>query len=164
MKNKIELIKMSPDLQAFDGRRFFPATGHDDDAGIDCYALKDVCLPGFGVGDSPVVCVPLGFGVKMPKRTLWDKITGKYWHAELTSRSSQNKNGVMVLRGIIDQSYMGELIVCLANLNRHEIIYSRGERICQLLFYKERKVHSDDIRVLNPKQIRGKGGFGSTGR
>ena len=166
MKNKIELIKMHPAFLDGSADPYLPATGHEDDAGIDCYALEDILLPPFSLlkpGEPASVCVPLGFGIKMPRRTLLDRLLGKYWHAELTSRSSQNKRGVMVLRGIIDQSYLGEYIVCLVNLNNHEVVYQKGDRICQILFYKERKVHSKDIRVLSVEK-RGKGGFGSTGR
>ena len=169
--NRVKLIIMDQTLKGDVGSMFLPATGHDDDAGIDCYALYDIELPPYPATQtidekarrSVVTPVHLGFGIKMPRRTLWDRITGKYWHAELTSRSSQNKRGVMVLRGIIDQSYLGEYIVCLVNLNPYPILYSKGERICQVLFYKERKVKSRQIRVLQ-KEKRGKGGFGSTGR
>lgn len=161
--NKIELIKMHPALSEPGGDSLLPATGHDDDAGIDCYAMEPIDLPPFGEGEDDSTCVPLGFGVKMPKRTLLDRLTSKYWHAELTSRSSQNKRGVLVLRGIIDQSYLGQFIVCLVNLTNHPVHYEKGDRICQVLFFKERKVRGKGIRVLN-KTKRGTGGFGSTGR
>lgn len=164
--NKVRLITMDPAFRGPNGLRLLPATGHSDDAGIDCYALKDITLPAFGCGkeDEPAsIAVPLGFGIMMPRRTLLDRITHKYWHAEITGRSSQNKNGVLVLRGIIDQSYLGEYIACLVNLNSYPVSYQAGDRICQLLFYKERKVSGRGIRVLN-KGKRGKGGFGSTGR
>ena len=170
--NKVELIIIDPILDTETGKVLLPATGHDDDAGIDCYALHDIELPPMGReavkdvdGSEVPVSVPvhLGFGIKMPRRTLFDRLTHKYWHAELTSRSSQNKRGVLVLRGIIDQSYLGEYVVCLVNLNPFPIVYRKGERICQMLFYKERKIVNKKIRVLESAK-RGKGAFGSTGR
>ena len=167
--NDITIIKMHPVFDTEEGAGLLPATGHEDDAGIDCYALEDIELPAFDPAKlrkekiSVSVPVHLGFGVKMPKRTLLDVLTRKYWHAEITSRSSQNKQGVLVLRGIIDQPYEGELIACLANLNPYPVKYAKGERICQLLFFKSRKVQSKDIRVLK-KTKRGAGGFGSTGK
>ena len=161
--NKIELLRMHPALSGEGGDSLLPATGHKDDAGIDCYAMEPIDLPPFGEGENNVTCVPLGFGIKMPRRTLMDRLLGKYWHAEITGRSSQNKHGVLVLRGIVDQPYMGELIACLANLTNHPVHYEKGERICQLLFFKERKVRGKGVRVLS-KKPRGTGGFGSTGR
>ena len=163
--SKIEIIKFNPILSTDEGKALLPATGHEDDAGIDCYALEDVNLPALGeAGDFPAPeCVPLGFGIKMPKRTILDRIFHRYWHAELTSRSSQNKRGVMVLRGIIDQSYLGEYIVCLVNLNGYPVHYEKGERICQILFYKEIKPNCKEIRILKNTK-RKAGGFGSTGK
>jgi dUTP pyrophosphatase len=162
---KIEIIKFNPVLSTEEGKDLLPATGHEDDAGIDCYALEPISLPAItgGGNDPKPVCVPLGFGIKMPKRTILDRILHRYWHAELTSRSSQNKRGVMVLRGIIDQSYLGEYIVCLVNLNDYPVRYEKGERICQILFYKEIKPNCREIRVLK-KTKRKAGGFGSTGK
>lgn len=165
MTNEVEIIVFNPEV-----KKYLPATGHKEDACIDCYALEDVFLPRLIGGDKntisgdPVsVPVKLGFGVKMPKRTILDKITGKRWHAEVTGRSSQNKNGVLVMRGIIDETYEGEIIACLVNLNPFDVIYKKGERICQLLFDKCRKPNGADIRILT-KEARKDGGFGSTGK
>jgi dUTPase len=171
MTNKVEIIVFNPTV-----KDYLPATGHKEDAGIDCYALEDVTIPSIikagkkqsskdAGGPSTPVSVPikLGFGVKMPKRTILDKITGKRWHAEVTGRSSQNKNGVLVMRGIIDETYEGEIIACLVNFNPFDVVYKKGERICQLLFDKCRKPTSADIRILT-KEARKDGGFGSTGK
>lgn len=166
MPNKIKLITYNPILYSEEGKGLLPATGHSDDAGIDCYALEDFELPPLseaGEGLPSSTPIRLGFGIKMPKRSLLDRLTNSYWHAEITGRSSQNKQGILVLRGIVDQSYTGEYVAFLVNLNNHPVAYSKGERICQLLFYKERKVTGNGIRVLK-KGKREKGGFGSTGR
>ena len=166
MKNKIEIIQFNPELE-----NFMPATGHEEDACLDCYALNDFVLPAFkdifGFIDwgerSVSVPVKLGFGVKMPKRSIFDKIFGKHWHAEVTGRSSQNKAGVFVMRGIVDEKYDGEIVAFLVNLNAYPVKYEKGDRICQLLFDKCRKPHSKKIRILK-KEARKDGGFGSTGR
>lgn len=172
MKNEIEIIPISPVLQEEGGENLMPATGHEDDAGIDCYALEDITLPAFedrckNPGPKNLYAasfpVKLGFGVKYPKRTLLDKLTGKYWHAEATSRSNQNENGIHVYRGILDQGYGGEIVVFLTNMNTREYTYKKGERICQLLFDKCRKVTGKQIRILK-KEARKDGGFGSTGK
>lgn len=181
MKNKIEIIPYHPLLKeemvlsgvpALNRKGLLPSTGHEDDAGIDCYALESFTLPAFADRCkhprpngkcSASVEVKLGFGVRFPKRTLWDKITGKYWHADVTGRSNQNDNGVQVMRGIVDNGYEGEIAAFLINMNTFPYTYEKGERICQLVFYKCRKVRSKHIKVLK-KEARKNGGFGSTGK
>ena len=163
MTTQIEIIVFNPEV-----RQYMPATGHNEDACIDCYALEDIFLPRIAnrekyPKDPAPIPVKLGFGVKMPKRTLLDRITGKRWHAEVTGRSSQNKNGVLVMRGIVDETYEGEIVAFLVNLNGYNVTYKKGDRICQLLFDKCRKPQGDGIRILT-KEARKDGGFGSTGK
>ena len=163
MKNQIEIIVFNPEV-----RQYMPATGHKEDACIDCYALEDIFLPRIVNKDKypkdpAPIPVKLGFGVKMPKRTLLDRLTGKRWHAEVTGRSSQNKNGVLVMRGIVDETYEGEIVAFLVNLNGYNVTYKKGDRICQLLFDKCRKPQGAGIRILT-KEARKDGGFGSTGK
>ena len=151
MKNKFTIIPVRDHLLK-------PTRGHDDDAGIDFYAQEDITLHG------GLTKIPLGFGIVFPKRTLSDKILGKHWHAELTQRSSQNAAGVMLMRGIIDEGYRGEIAAVFVNLSGSVIKYKAGDRIGQLLFYKERSVNSPDIKTLKKNEKRNTGGFGSTGK
>lgn len=157
MKNKINFIPYADDVQ-------YPTRGHRDDAGIDFYAPYDfIVMPqGLALSECPTI-VSLGFGICFPKRTLMDKLLNKHWHAEITQRSSQNLKGVMIMRGIIDEGYTGEIKCALVNLTPEGVVYHKGDRIGQILFYKERLVNSPDIAVLD-KDERKTGGFGSTGK
>ena len=76
---------------------------------------------------------------------------------------AKNKAGVLVMRGIVDEGYEGEIIAVLVNFNRHPVKYEKGDRICQLLFDKCRRVSGDGIKTLI-KEDRKDGGFGSTGK
>lgn len=158
MKNKISFIPYADDVQ-------YPTRGHKDDAGIDFYAPDDfVLVPQLSLlGRGHPTVVSLGFGICFPKRTLMDKLLNKHWHAEITQRSSQNLRGVIVMRGIIDEGYKGEIKCALVNLTPETVEYHKGDRIGQILFYKERLVNSPDITVLD-KNERKTGGFGSTGK
>ena len=164
MTNKIKILPFHRELLN-PGTKCVPAFGHDDDACLDCYAMEAFELPPFPEGSVGKAAYPvkLGFGVRMPRRTLWDVLTRKHWHAEVTGRSSQNKAGVLVMRGIVDEVYEGEIIAVLVNFNRYPVRYEKGDRICQLLFDKCRKVSGDGIRTL-VKEDRKDGGFGSTGK
>jgi dUTP pyrophosphatase len=83
--------------------------------------------------------------------------------AQVRSRSGLAlKNGIAVLNGIgtIDKDYEGEVGVILYNHSSVPFIFKHGDRIAQLVFA------SVINPVLQPKeslQIRGEGGFGSTG-
>lgn len=67
------------------------------------------------------------------------------------------------MRGIIDEGYRGGIKCVLINFGSEPIEYHKGDRIGQILFYKERLVNSPDIAVLD-KGERKTGGFGSTGK
>ena len=88
-------------------------------------------------------------------------------HAEIAPRSSMSNQGVLCHRGIIDQGYRGIIGATLTNLANRPIFISAGERIAQLLFWKEfggvgfpRLVEG----TVTDDTDRGEAGFGSTGK
>jgi dUTP pyrophosphatase len=65
--------------------------------------------------------------------------------------------------GTIDPDYRGELRIILQNLGPRPVTLRRGERIAQLVF--ARFEEPDVVEVPHVSEtLRGKGGFGSTGR
>ena len=83
----------------------------------------------------------------------------------LKARSSlATKNGIIVLAGVIDSDYRGELIVALYNSDKEGIYkFEKGDRIAQLLI---QPVAAPSLVVRSQLNIttRGNGGFGSTGK
>lgn len=73
------------------------------------------------------------------------------------------RNGIMVMAGVIDSDYRGELGVILVNTGQIEFECARGERIAQLLIQGAYHVDWEEVPTLNETE-RGTGGFGSTGK
>ena len=72
------------------------------------------------------------------------------------------KKGVHVLAGIIDQNYIGEIFICLANLSNKPVTIDIGDKIAQMLIVPVPSVEIKEVQEL-PSTDRGAAGFGSTG-
>ena len=71
--------------------------------------------------------IPCGFALKLPPN----------FYAIIRSRSGLAlKSGVLVLHGLIDNDFTGEICVVLFNLNNTPFIVHRGDRIAQIVFQK----------------------------
>ena len=75
------------------------------------------------------------------------------------------KNNISVLNtpGTIDSDYRGELKVILYNHGNKEFIVNNEDRIAQMILVPVLKASFEEVNDL-PITIRGKGGFGSTGK
>ena len=75
------------------------------------------------------------------------------------------KNNISVLNtpGTIDSDYRGELKVILFNHGSKEFLIRNGDRIAQMILVPIMKASFEEVNEL-PETIRGKGGFGSTGK
>ena len=75
------------------------------------------------------------------------------------------KNSISVLNtpGTIDADYRGEIKVILINLSKKSFIVKSGDRIAQMILCPVAKSRLHEVKNL-PKTLRGKGGFGSTGK
>ena len=65
--------------------------------------------------------------------------------------------------GTIDSDYRGELKVILFNHGKKEFIINNKDRIAQMILTPVIKMELEEVENL-PISIRGKGGFGSTGK
>lgn len=122
---------------------------HDDDAGFDLRAKKEVTL----IEGKPVR-VPTGVRVEIPKHHV----------GLLAIRSSVSLRGISLANGvgIIDSGFRGEIEVALVSLNGNQTIFE-NERIAQLLIVPLRPVKVEYVEKLKGSE-RGEGGFGSTGK
>ena len=75
------------------------------------------------------------------------------------------KNNITVLNtpGTIDSDYRGEIKVIIYNHGKESFIINNNDRIAQMILTPVIKMELEEINDL-PKTVRGKGGFGSTGK
>ena len=75
------------------------------------------------------------------------------------------KNNISVLNtpGTIDSDYRGEIKVIIYNYGDNDFIINNKDRIAQMILTPVVKMELEETDNL-PKTIRGKGGFGSTGK
>ncbi len=120
-------------------------------AGMDLVAAEGGALvPG---GRAVVRC---GFAMAVPKG----------YEAQIRPRSGlAHRHGVTVANapGTIDSDYRGEVCVILVNLGFETFEWSRGHRIAQMVVAPIVRATLEVVDSL-PATVRGKGGFGSTGR
>jgi len=75
------------------------------------------------------------------------------------------KNNISVLNtpGTIDSDYRGEIKIILFNHGSIEFIINNKDRIAQMILTPVHKMVLEEVDNL-PDTLRGKGGFGSTGK
>ncbi|MDC0855407.1 dUTP diphosphatase [Candidatus Pelagibacter sp.] len=100
--------------------------------------------------------VPTGLSVAFPPE----------YEIQIRPRSGlAAKNNITILNtpGTIDSDYRGEIKVILFNLGKDEFIIKNKDRIAQMILMPIVKMDLEETDSL-PDTLRGKGGFGSTGR
>lgn len=107
-------------------------------AGVDVYALNpDLIVP------NTIKVVPTGIGCQMPSNH----------YGQLSTRSSLAQRGVIVVGGVIDPDYHGEIKVILMNVGLNPFVVSQGDRIAQLLIIP---IHIEPIREGEaPSELKG---------
>ena len=75
----------------------------------------------------------------------------------------KNKISILNTPGTIDSDYRGEIKVIIYNHGNENFSINNGDRIAQMILAPVVKMELEEINDL-PKSIRGKGGFGSTGK
>ena len=75
------------------------------------------------------------------------------------------KKNITVLNtpGTIDSDYRGEIKVIIYNHGDENFLVNNGDRIAQMILAPVVKMDLEEVNNL-PESIRGKGGFGSTGK
>lgn len=89
------------------------------------------------------------------------------WECQVRPRSGLAlKEGITVLNspGTIDYSYSGEVCVLLQNLSENVFNVNFGDRIAQLVFKRVPEINLVYLDEKPSNDIRGDGGFGSTGK
>ena len=100
--------------------------------------------------------VPTGLSVAFPED----------YEIQIRPRSGlAAKNNISVLNtpGTIDSDYRGELKIILFNHGSKNFIINNNDRVAQMVLTPVIKMELEEVNEL-PDSIRGKGGFGSTGK
>ena len=108
------------------------------------------------INPGKIALVPTGIAVAIPKN----------YEIQIRPRSGlAAKKGISVLNtpGTVDSDYRGEIKIILINLGRKSFIVKSGDRVAQMIVCPVIKGKLKEVKNL-PKTVRGKGGFGSTGK
>jgi len=108
------------------------------------------------INPSKTAMVPTGIAVAIPKN----------YEIQIRPRSGlAAKKGISVLNtpGTIDSDYRGEIKIILINLGKKSFVVKSGDRIAQMILCPVAKGKLKEVKNL-PKTVRGKEGFGSTGK
>ena len=100
--------------------------------------------------------IPTGIAVAIPKN----------YEIQIRPRSGlAAKKGISVLNtpGTVDSDYRGEIKIILINLSEKSFVVKSGDRVAQMILCPVVKCKLKEVKNL-PKTVRGKGGFGSTGK
>ena len=75
------------------------------------------------------------------------------------------KHNISVLNtpGTIDSDYRGEIKIILFNHGSSEFVINNKDRVAQMILTPVQKMELEEVENL-PDTLRGKGGFGSTGK
>ena len=141
---------------ALDGHACLPPRAHPGDVGFDLAALAGASVP-----PGELVDIPTGIRLALPDDT---------W-VLLTSRSSTfRRHRLMVLDGVIDSGYRGELFMSVFNLGHDVVEVQAGQRLAQIIphrnisrEYRITPIDPAHFDRLPSSDGRGAAGFGSTG-
>ena len=140
-------------VKKFDKKIKLPTYETSGSSGMDLLAYikkKIIINPG------KTTIIPTGIALAIPKN----------YELQIRPRSGLAANkGISVLNtpGTIDSDYRGEIKIILINLSKKSFIVKSGDRIAQMILCPVAKGKLREVKNL-PKTIRGKEGFGSTGK
>jgi len=121
----------------------------EEDAGFDLPTKED-----FTIKPGELKVVPTGIYLDIP--------SGLY--GQILGRSGLAAKGIVILGGVIDPGYRGEVKVVMYNAGQEELFFEAGDRIAQIVFIK---IYNAPVVLVSSKNrlshsVRGTGGFGST--
>ena len=127
---------------------YLPERAHDTDAGADIRTPEGFRLAAHG---SEIVAT--GVHVQLPPNTV----------GMLKSKSGLNVKHGIISEGVIDEGFIGEIMVKLYNLSDEPYIFRRGDKITQLVVMPVHYVDYESVENIEGGE-RGENGYGSTGR
>lgn len=148
---RLECFKLSPQVR-------LPTRAHETDVGYDIYAhmLSETGQPiTRTVQLRGVTPIPTGLVVRPPDG----------YYVQVCSRSGLAARGLFVANapGIVDPSYIGEIVVLMFNGSHENQYVKHGDRIAQLVLAPAIYAQVAELRARPKSSERGDAGFGSSG-
>ena len=140
-------------VKRFDKNIKLPSYKTSGSSGMDIMAFTKQKVT---INPGKTAIIPTGIAVAIPKN----------YEIQIRPRSglAANKSiSVLNTPGTIDSDYRGEIKIILINLSKKSFKVKSGDRIAQMILSPITKGNFKEVKNL-PKTIRGKGGFGSTGK
>ena len=140
---------MKIQIKLLDSQATIPRIGTEHAAGLDLFCGETMTLK---PKETKLISTNISIGIP------------NTMYAKTENRSSivMNKQ-LMVLSGIIDADYTGEVKVMMHNFGQEDQCIKRGEKFCQLIIQKFEKPNKIQVVDTLPQTKRGNKGFGSTG-
>lgn len=134
-------------------RAQMPTLAYDGDVGYDLYALDFIEIPYKQMKE-----VRTGICLSLPKG-VW---------AQVNTKSSFGKKGLVAHHGVIDSGYTGEITLWISNLATSERIgepytIHPGDKVAQLIFHEILPTQIEQVDTL-PTTERGEKNCGSSGK
>ena len=143
---KVLIKRLNPSVQ-------LPSYKTSGASGMDLMALVEKPI---NLEPGKSCLVPTGLSIAFPEE----------YEIQIRPRSGlAAKNNISVLNtpGTIDSDYRGELKIILFNHGSENFIINNNDRVAQMVLTPIIKMELEETNKL-PDSIRGKGGFGSTGK
>lgn len=167
-------------IKKLDENAIIPTRNNQDDAGLDLYALEDV-----SIYSGETKKIRTGIAVQLepvyPEHynsagEFLGKVVNKKYGLFIWDRSGLGSKGIHRFAGVVDQGYLGEILVCLFNgqltdvshpyelLKVSNSVYEikRGDKIAQLVIQEIFTPEIVEVDELDDTD-RGEKGFGSSG-
>ena len=129
---------------------YLPTYAHDADAGMDLRTPVAFIVPAHGS-----YTVDTGVHIQIPVGQV----------GFIKSKSGLNVKGGLTATGVVDSGFSGSIRVKLYNHSDEDYMFSRGDKITQLvLLYIAKPENGFEIVDHFEETERGNNGFGSTGR
>ena len=129
---------------------YLPTYAHDADAGMDLRTPVAFIVPAHGS-----YTVDTGVHIQIPVGQV----------GFIKSKSGLNVKGGLTATGVVDSGFSGSIRVKLYNHSDEDYMFSRGDKITQLvLLYIAKPENGFEVVDHFEETERGNNGFGSTGR
>lgn len=126
-----------------------PTRNNPTDAGLDLYSAESLIIP---KGKGTIIKTDIS--IKLPSNVV----------GMICDRSSMGKKGLKVHGGIVDETYIGNIMVALWNHSDSDYEIKENDKIAQLLIIPILTPEPKEVFKPHDPTDRGDKGFGSSGR
>ena len=140
-------------VKKFDKNIKLPAYKTSGSSGMDLVAHVKGKI---NIKPGKIAIIPTGIAIAIPIN----------YEIQIRPRSGlAAKKNISILNtpGTVDSDYRGEIKIILINLSKKSFVVKSGDRVAQMILSPVAKGKLKEIKIL-PRTMRGKGGFGSTGK